>query len=311
MLLPLSYYSGALAKSAAPKPLAGKPKVAKTLAKKPAASTAKLGSRAATPQDKLKADVTAFVSALNNKDPFFILPKHVWGARVGFFGVTEWQRWWRQEHIADEMAVTDVKIHKFTPTEAEASFSYQRYPKAPVRTVGPFTLKFGHSPVDAAKKEPKVWQFVPRAPVKGEFLRSSAMLWAIWMISQAPDSLEAFRWQVAVINLESLGVAATKFEQDFESIYAFSAEFQEEALKAYVQQETAWTIPGTKDKYLFNNRLSGKDPAQVAEPKRTILFYDGIDETPRFRHDGGTLVCFVDGHIELASAERFKTFLWQ
>lgn len=281
-------------------------------APKPAKSaTQKTPGSAHTPQDKLKADVNAFVTTLNNKDALpFLITKYVWGARIGFYGASEWHRWFRREHIADDFSVADVKIHKITASEAEASISYRTWPTEPQKNAGPFTLKFDHSPTDIQKKEPKVWQFVPRAPLIHESLAAQPLLWAVWMLSQSPETLPAFRTQLALVNLTRLVEGARKFQQDFDT-YAFSSEFQEEALQAYLKHDTIWLVPGTNEKFLFNNRLSGKTFEQIAEPARTILFYEGKDEKPNFRNDGKTFVCLADGRVELADAERFKSFAWE
>ena len=287
----------------------------------PAPAATKPKPRVGTPQNLLGQDVRAFVAELNGWSAFMtILPKIV-GARSGYFGGNVWQKWWLETRGTNALAVSEVHINKIGGNEAEITISYRNNPQQAQATVeGPFTLKFGTSPLDYSPGGPiPVWQFVPQKPAEAESLSVAPLRWAIWMLAQSPEALPSFRAAQPLIDvqkeapnrLKQLALGLLQFVQDYEVIYAFLPEFQEEALKPYLKNSEVWNVPGSNEKFRFNARLSGKNPVPVGEAARTILFYDGADEKPIFRYDGKTAVALADGHVELADAEQFKTFLWE
>ncbi len=294
--------------------------------------------RVGTPEKLLVDDVKAFVAALNGEDPVLDAGKYVWKAHIGFYGATEWQRWWLETRGTHWLAISDVRVVKIEGTEAEITLSHRRDAKQAQATIeGPFTLKFGPSPLDKSIGGPiAIWQFVPQRPTAAESLSVAPLRWAIWMVAQSPNANATKSFREAELasqpekrasnreaelasqpekrasnRLKQVARAVFRFVNDFEEIYAFLPEFQEEALDPYLENSEAWNVPGTTEKFLFNGRLSGKREAQVAEKERTILFYDGADEKPIYRFDGKTAVALADGHVEMADAQQFKTFLWQ
>lgn len=280
------------------------------MAQPPTWVSQKPAPRVGTPEKLIIDDVKAFVTALNGEHPLLNAEKYVWKARIGFYGASEWQRSWLRKPRKDYLVVTDVRINKITAADAEITVTYRRNDEElEPQNEGPFALKFGFSPLDFEKQQNKVWQFVPREPSKDEDLTS--LRWAIWALEQSPTALPSFRAKAAQYNLKSIAEGVFQLAQDFNEVFALSSEFQEEAINPYLPNSSLWTVPGTKEKILFNERLSGKNIAQIAEPARTILFYDGADEKPIYRYEGKTAVALADGHVELANAERFKTFLWQ
>lgn len=284
------------------------PKRAPALA--PAPPVRVLKPRVGTPEELLTQDVKAFVAELNGENPFYGAERYIWEARIGYFGANEWQKWWLGTRRTRSLGVTEVRVLHISATDAEINLVY-RYTQGEPRTEGPFHLKFGFSPLDSEKVENKVWQFVPQAPQDEEFLAVSPLRWAVWMLGQSPQALTSFRGVIAEQQLKVLSLGVMQLVQDYDETYAFLPEFQEEALEDYLKDPPLWTVPGTKEKFLFNGRLSGKNLAQVADAARTILFYDGEGEKPVYRYDGKTAVALSDGHVELTDPERFKTFLWE
>ena len=271
-------------------------------------------SRTLPPAKLLEEDIKSYVDLLNNGTAFMGGQLRIVGARAGFLGANEWQRWWEVRPGKDALKVENVIVNKIEGTQAEINIKYRTgdFPDAQPKVEGPFTVKFAISPLDYSLRGAKpVWQFVPQSPAETETIGAFPLRWSIWMLAQTPESLEQFRAAVYPLNLKQLSLAARQFFNDFEEKFAFLPEFQEEALLPYLRNPTLWIIPGTKEKFLFNARLSGKMTQEIAEPARTILFYDGADGQPIFRYTGKTAICFVDGHVELATPEQFKAFRWE
>jgi hypothetical protein len=116
--------------------------------------------------------------------------------------------------------------------------------------------------------------------------------------------------------MHALSSKVQELVQDYDQTFAFLPQYLEEALYPYLKDPVlkdseVWLVPGTNQKIMFNERLSGKKLFMISKPGQTILFYDGINEQPLYRYNGKTLVCFVDGHSEFASEEVFRSFLWE
>lgn len=69
-------------------------------------------------------------------------------------------------------------------------------------------------------------------------------------------------------------------------------------------------IPRSGEPYALNARLDGLKLADIAEAARTVLFYEGNNETLDFRHDGKSNVAFCDGHVKAMSLDEAKTLIW-
>ena len=88
------------------------------------------------------------------------------------------------------------------------------------------------------------------------------------------------------------------------------ANWQKE-LDIYTRDATQFMCPaGKNDKsdYSFNIALENMLMELVAEPSRTISFYEGKNQEFDFRHSGQTKtnIAFADGHVKAFTKEELK-----
>jgi len=62
--------------------------------------------------------------------------------------------------------------------------------------------------------------------------------------------------------------------------------------------------------FQFNLNLAGKKFADIKQPSKTVMVYDGEKQTLNFRHDGAAFVLFADGHISLINAKEATRLIW-
>ncbi len=62
--------------------------------------------------------------------------------------------------------------------------------------------------------------------------------------------------------------------------------------------------------YTLNTHLDGLNRADLAEPSRIVLFYEGKDEKLDFRHNGRANVAFCDGRVKAIGADETKNLIW-
>ena len=107
-------------------------------------------------------------------------------------------------------------------------------------------------------------------------------------VGAVADTREKARITSSLNNLRQIAVAAQMFCQDHKEILPDA--------KLWLQElnlpKQVLTVPGTADKYLYNDSLGGKTLAEIKDPATTIFFYE-----PNPRADGSRLAAFIDGHV--------------
>jgi prepilin-type processing-associated H-X9-DG protein len=69
-------------------------------------------------------------------------------------------------------------------------------------------------------------------------------------------------------------------------------------------------MPHSGEPYTLNKYVDGLKLAELAEPARTVLFYEGEDGKLDFRHDGRADVAFADGHVETVGPDDVLKLIW-
>jgi prepilin-type processing-associated H-X9-DG protein len=114
-------------------------------------------------------------------------------------------------------------------------------------------------------------------------------------------------------NAERLALALSMYTQDWDDSLPPKAASYKQTIYPYVKNEAVFTSPSDEKgvlSYSFNRRLEGRKLAEITEPARTILLYEGKGEQPRYRYAGKAVIAFVDGHVKLCSPEQVETFDW-
>jgi prepilin-type processing-associated H-X9-DG protein len=63
--------------------------------------------------------------------------------------------------------------------------------------------------------------------------------------------------------------------------------------------------------YSVNIHLARVNLDNLKERNKVVLLYEGANQTLNFRHGGGALVAFADGHVARVDAERAKGLVWK
>ncbi|RYG65477.1 hypothetical protein EON80_17285 [bacterium] len=161
-----------------------------------------------------------------------------------------------------------------------------------------------------------IWQIVvsPAAVevAKAPLVPSTPILTyaASQIFTPEPDPVTTQSLQ-AISRLKQLGLGALMLAMDYDEIYAFYPQYAEKALYPYLKDNDLWKVPGQSSKFSFNASLSGLTLAKLAEPARTVAFYEGEDEKPVFRYAGKAAIGFADGHTVLVSPEELKGVIWK
>jgi len=74
----------------------------------------------------------------------------------------------------------------------------------------------------------------------------------------------------------------------------------------YVKNPKVFLSKATGKPFAFNNRLTGINVADVAEPAKTVLLYEGSQEKFTFT-DGKVVIAFVDGHAKSFTPAQVKS----
>jgi prepilin-type processing-associated H-X9-DG protein len=86
------------------------------------------------------------------------------------------------------------------------------------------------------------------------------------------------------------------------------ANAEEQALRDKMADDLG--VPRSGEPYALNTHLDGLNLADLAEPARTVLFYEGKDEKLDFRHDGKSNVAFTDGHVKAIGPDEAEKLIW-
>ena len=256
-------------------------------------------------------------------DPEVWLGQSVAGAKVGFYGPDEWAAAFhelpRLQGLTN-LKVDDVKVQKQTGNEATVEVSLGEQ-----GTIGnPDVVSL------QLRREPKIanqpglatyaggWRVVP-PPVDDVLAKplyeTPPLQLAAVLATHDPRLLPAIRQYRGLTQLKQLGLGALQLSQDYNETFAFDDAAHERALRPYLKTDSLYTIAGTKDdKWHFNDNLSTLALAQLNEPARTVLFYDGSapgSDHLNFRFSDKTLIGFADGHCQALSKDELKNLIWK
>lgn len=273
-----------------------------------------------------------FLEALRS-DNEYNLRLAVSGARPGIYGSPEWHKL-RMRNYASEIGILEIKgveVADLTANEAQVTVTGRRkyQDQATERlTRVKYQLSLRREtnlPHPGFWPDQKTWRVVPLATdeVLGKSLPDLPPLpLAATLVLQDPRLLpfwykqegERLYQQQGTSRLKQLGLGAMQFALDYDEVFALDDAARERAMWPYIKNDTLFFIPGTKEeKWHFNDNLSQKDLAAVAEPTRTVLFYDGDGpqtDKLNFRSGDKTLLCFADGHVKSYSKDELQDILW-
>lgn len=255
------------------------------------------------------------------------------GARIGFIGGSEWDAARRQLfpfNIAGRLKIDSVNVEEQDEDKATVSV-VAHWPRRdegkapPDEMTKKYTLQLRHEKnLDTVIFGPQanVWRVLPLSTeeVRAKPLQELPPFQLTATLALRDPLLlpllqQLLRQQRGLGTLRQLGSATSLLLEDYNDHYAFDDAARERALGFYVEEDSLFTIPDTKDeKWHFNDNLSGKIRAELAEPARTVLFYDG--EAPQsdkvhFRFGDKTLICFADGRSRALTKDELQDVIWK
>ena len=269
---------------------------------------------------QIKEDLQSLANNLKSNN-VFASQNSIYNARFGFFGASEWMRYYLEMLNDRTVNVDEVKFLQRDGDAIKAAVVYSFSPSLDDTQASEFwkgarqeilDFKLNASIYDADRQ---TWKIVPpTAPPDPITTEGKDTLWAniAYYLAQkqnyAPPKTPAER---SMNNLKTLGLGVAQLVQDYNEVYAFEPRYLIEALTPYAHDITAFQVPDTNEIYTFNSNLSGKNLAAINEVTKTVLFYEGQNETPTFRYDGKAAICFADGHVALVSPDEAKSLIWK
>ena len=266
------------------------------------------------PIAQIEADLKGFADELNGTQSFG--SRYVVGARFGYFGADEWFQEWKRLSSPQKLEIVDVGVEEIDAENATVRVDYRWRPANGAGELGKTqqeTLQLKLQKIDVQDAVHRVqnglWGIVighddevMKKPDSLEFLA--------FFTSQEPGSLPLVRQYMATYRLKRLALATMQFSQDWDEIFRFDGEHWPEALRPYTKDERVFEVPGTREKWRFNEKLSNQSLAAINEAAQTVLFHDGDDEKLNFRGNEVSPVCFTDGHVELVTRQKAGNLRW-
>ena len=114
-------------------------------------------------------------------------------------------------------------------------------------------------------------------------------------------------------NLKQMAIAAMMMMQDNDEKIAMTPQNFKAKLLPHAGTMQVFRCPSIKsgESYSFNGNLANRSLSAVANPSRTVMFYEGRNGQLDFRHLGLCNVAFVDGHVKAISRSEAKTLRWK
>lgn len=284
---------------------------------------------AARPSDvtgQIKQDLSALTDATLQRDGVFGAFPYIYGARVGYFGASEWANGLRPLVNYYKIQIESVSVLERNGNAARAMVNYKIVPSgnfsAEIRKFWSGThqetvnLKLEVNPL---QRKVSVWKIVPPQVAPPVMTTSASIADQNVLLAniayhlaqkQLPEPIGTLG-ERSTINLKQLGIGVLIFTQDYDEVYAFNSRYIIEALSPYITSPVLFQVPDTNEIYTFNGNLSGLNIHQVPSSEKTVLFYEGQNETPIFRYDGKAAICFADGHVALVTPEEAKNLIWK
>lgn len=255
-------------------------------------------------------------------------PYRVFGAREGFFGYTEWLRSIDPVFAHTKLVVNAVEapITKGDILTAKVKYAFKipNYVEAEPKTREGWERE--RQEVVQFKSAPSLffadeilWQIVPpeappsplttnfENPQNSDFWNTVAYHLSQKQLPSQPGSVA----ERSIHNLKELGLGAIQFSEDYKGRFAFVRHYLIEALTQYTINPNVFQVPETNEIYTFNEKLSDANTNKIRFSTQTVLFYEGQNEKPIFRHDGKAAICFADGHVALVTPDEAQKLIWK
>ncbi len=282
---------------------------------------------------QIKEDMQALADSLRRGQPLanrlkqsevFAGESYIFGARIGFFGSSEWKRDLAMLLYANNVQIDDIKILARDGDAVKAAVAYSFKPARDGQEQTEFwkgarqeilDFKLG-STLSAPIR--KVWQIVPPETPPPAFnlpdaeTKDNLFANVAYHLAQK-QTLETTRTPAArsIDNLRLLGLCVLQSVQDYNEIYAFEPRYFTQALSPYISDPLVFQVPDTNEIYTFNGNLSATKADYTNKVTQTVMLYEGQNETPIFRYDGKAAICFADGHVALVTPDEAKNLIWK
>ncbi|RYX80924.1 hypothetical protein EON83_26300 [bacterium] len=281
-----------------------------------------VGPRPGTPQEQIKTDVTMFINNLNKGHAFMNNNGLVHGVNTGYFGANQWAKNW--DALGVQIKLDDIIIDNTDGKTATVTIKYNAQ-AGPELLNELFKTRFKDGTSETLKLQKELmwgeepWQIVPQEkdfdPAKPETGIFAYVAYVLAQKGEVPTDALPYTFNTegarSINNLKQLCLGVLQFVQDYDEIYAFQLQYLQEAIMPYVKSTQIFRIPASQQSYNFNANLCGKNITTLAEPARTILFYEGDNQKPIFHYAGKAAIGFADGHCVLVSPEDFKNAIWE
>jgi prepilin-type processing-associated H-X9-DG protein len=245
------------------------------------------------------------------------------GGRIGYFGLSEWATYFAQQRdqtryrldkidfltLEKDTARVKVTYTLITPTSIWDEQKRENVAGPPLENQEQETLDLRRETVPWEQSER--WRIAPAGFEKEKFYRMLSLEHVVYYGGQRPGTLPQLRAEVSANRLKEAGLGVMQFAQDYDEQYLFQNDFWRDAIKPYVTNDSVFFIPGTQKPYTFNDNLSAKNMADLAEPARTVLFYEGSDEELVYRYNGKAIICYADGHVGFVSPKEVNDLIWK
>lgn len=272
-----------------------------------------------TPDKAIQRDMQGFLLGLNLDTPYTEAGPYVVGYRMGFYGGDLWAKQWGSDRGKSRLLFDSVQINKLETDRAEITLFYHwraQLFSSPVLQEN-FELK---RQKNLNMPQEQRWCIVPDKVTTD--LKGSKSLHSVVRALVVPTlPLSEARALKSQSNLKQLSLGIMQFLQDYDEVFAFYPEYIQDALTPYTVGTSSpdreekirdlFTIPGLRDQYAFNEKLSDININRLKDPAQTVLLYEGADETPVFRYDGKAAIAFADGHVALVTKEDAAKLIWK
>jgi prepilin-type processing-associated H-X9-DG protein len=169
------------------------------------------------------------------------------------------------------------------------------------------------------RRDDGVWRIIPADAKSIDEIAQQPELTRVAAVLAASDaavnSARAKAQAVVCVNhLRQLAVAAHMYANDHGGRLDFAKAGVMKALGSYAGGESIFRCPESPAgalPYVFNAKLREAEITRVAEPNRTVFFYEGnADSHLAFPHQDRAHVVFVDGHVEMCAREDAAKLRW-
>ena len=115
-------------------------------------------------------------------------------------------------------------------------------------------------------------------------------------------------------NTKEIALGTLMYVQDYDEVLPRSAAGYNRLIAPYVKNDDmfrcAQDAKGTIS-YSMNVNLQNRSFADVENPARTVLFYEGKNGVVNYRHEGRAAIATVDGHAKLMTETEVKALIWK